>query len=66
MTLGLVESMTLLIIALFAVIILLRILMVVHGQNGKVKELEMRMKAMENMDAEVPTDTNDSTDNTEK
>lgn len=66
MTLGLVESMTLIIIALFSIIILLRILMVVHGQTGKVKELEMRMKAMENMEAEAPTDTNDSTDNTEK
>lgn len=56
MILSVSQSMALLVIALLAVVILLRILMVVHRQNGKVSELEMRMKAMEKMEAEAPKD----------
>ncbi|MES2876084.1 MAG: hypothetical protein V4678_01305 [Patescibacteria group bacterium] len=52
MNLGIAQSMTLLIIALLAIVILLRILVVVHKQTGRVKELEMRMKAMEKMDVD--------------
>ncbi len=66
MTLGMAESIVLLFIALLSIIILLRILVVVHHQTNKVKELEMRLKAMDNMEVETPTDTNDSTYNTEK
>jgi uncharacterized protein YoxC len=51
MTLDTAESAALLIIATLAIVILLRILMVVHKQNRTVKELEMRMKAMEKLDA---------------
>ena len=51
MTLGTIESVTLLVMASVAIIILLRILAVVHRQNRTVKELEMRMKAMEKLDA---------------
>lgn len=55
--LDVVQSMALLIIALLAIIILLRILVVVHGQTRRVKELEMRMKAMEKMDVDPETIT---------
>ena len=41
------QSMALLIIGILAIIILLRILVIVHGQNRHVNELELRMKAME-------------------
>lgn len=51
MILDLVQSMWLLAISLVAILILLRILIVVHRQTRKFKELEMRMKAMEKMDA---------------
>jgi uncharacterized protein YoxC len=51
MTLDTAASVTLLIIATLAIVILVRILMVVHRQNNTVKELEMRMKAMEKLDA---------------
>lgn len=51
MTLDTAESAALLIIATLSIVILLRILMVVHKQNRTVKELEMRMKAMEKLDA---------------
>jgi uncharacterized protein YoxC len=51
MTLDTAESAALLIIATLAIVILLRILAVVHKQNRTVKELEMRMKAMEKLDA---------------
>lgn len=51
MTLDIVQSMALLIISLLAIVILLKILAIVHHQTGKVKELEMRMKAMEQLDA---------------
>ena len=51
MTLDVAQSMALLIISLLAIVILLKILAIVHRQTGKVKELEMRMKAMEQLDA---------------
>lgn len=63
MTLDVVQSMALLLISLLAIVILLRILVIVHGQKRHVKELELRMKAMEKMNgqASLPTDqpTND-------
>ena len=58
------QSIAILIIGLLAIIILLRILMIVHGQTGRVKELEMRMKAMEKMD--VDPDTITTTEQKEK
>lgn len=51
------QSIAILIIGLLAIIILLRILVIVHGQTGRVKELEMRMKAMEKMDVDPETIT---------
>lgn len=42
-----VQSMSLLVIGLLAIVILLRILVIVHKQAGKFKELEQRMKLME-------------------
>jgi uncharacterized membrane protein len=50
MTLGMAESFTLLILSVFAIIILVKILLMVHKQASKVKELEMRMKAFEKFD----------------
>lgn len=58
------QSIAILIIGLLAIIILLRILVIVHGQTGRVKELEMRMKAMEKMD--VDPDTITTTEQKEK
>jgi len=52
MILDTAQSMALLIISLVGALVLLGILVIVHKQTGKMKELEMRMKAMENM--EVP------------
>lgn len=51
MTLDVAQSAALLIIAFLAIAILLRILVVVHRQNNTVKQLELRMKAMEHMEA---------------
>lgn len=66
MILDVAQSISLLVIALLAIVILLRILVIVHKQTGRVKELEMRMKAMEKIDADKVADTNDTTDETEK
>lgn len=69
MTLSVAQSITLLIIALLAIAILLKILIIVHKQTNRVKELEMRMKAMEKMEVDesaVNNDDNDTTDETEK
>jgi hypothetical protein len=46
------KSIALLIIASLAIVILLRILIVVHRQSGRVKELEARMKAFESMNTD--------------
>ena len=59
MTLDVTQSMALLVIALLAIVILLRILVVVHRQSNTVKELEMRMKAMEKMEVEPPKEPTD-------
>ena len=67
MTLDIAQSITLLVIAILAIIILLKILVIVHKQAAHVKELEMRMKAMEQVKVEDTADTtNDITDITEK
>lgn len=47
MILDIAQSMSLLIISILAIIILLRILMIVHGQNRQVKDLENRLQAIE-------------------
>lgn len=51
MTLDTVQSITLLVLAFLAIAILLKILSVVHRQTRRVKELELRMKAIEHVDA---------------
>jgi len=53
MTLDTAQSIVMLVVALLMIVILLRILMIVHKQTGRVKELEMRMKAMEKMDVDT-------------
>ena len=50
MTLDTVQSITLLVLAFLAIAILLKILSVVHRQTRRVKELELRMKAIEHVD----------------
>lgn len=62
---GEAQSIALLVIAALAIVILLRILVIVHRSAGRVKELEMRMKAMEKLDAEEVAKT-DKTDKTEE
>lgn len=62
---GEAQSIALLIISALAVVILLRILIIVHHSARRVKELEMRMKAMEKLDAEDVAKT-DNTDKTEE
>ncbi|MDQ5932292.1 MAG: hypothetical protein QG649_377 [Patescibacteria group bacterium] len=52
MTLDIVQSITLLVTAFLAIAILLKILAVVHKQARHVKDLELRMKAMEQVDAD--------------
>jgi hypothetical protein len=47
MTAETAQYVALLIISLLAIVILLRILFIVHHQTRHVKELEMRMKAIE-------------------
>lgn len=62
---GEIQSIALLVIAALAIVILLRILVIVHRSAGRVKELEMRMKAMEKLDAGDVAET-DKTDKTEE
>lgn len=50
------KSIALLVIASLAIVILLRILIIVHRQSGKVRELETRMKAFENMNADAESE----------
>lgn len=47
MMLDVAQSMALLIMAFLAVIILLGVLVIVHKQASRVKDLESRMKAIE-------------------
>lgn len=59
MILDVAQSMIILIMGVVTIAILLKILFIVHKQSTKVKELEMRMKAMENMELDEPTTDND-------
>lgn len=52
MMLDTTQSLLLMLLGFLSIAILLRILIVVHRQYGRVKELEMRMNAIENMDAD--------------
>lgn len=47
------QSVAFLVISILLVIILIRILAMVHHQTRRVRELETRMKAMENMEVET-------------
>ena len=49
------QSMAFIIIGILMIIILLKILFIVHGQNRHVKDLELRMKAMEKADEATNT-----------
>lgn len=59
------QSATLLILGLLSLVILLKLLAMAHKQAGRVKELEMRMKAMEKLETDESTD-NDSKQETKE
>ena len=50
MTLDTTQGMVIIIVGLLLIAILLRILMVVHRQGTRIKELETRMKATDEME----------------
>lgn len=50
MILDTAQSMAFIIVGILLVIVLLRVLFAVHHQAKKVKDLEMRMKAVEKME----------------
>lgn len=54
--LSVAQSMAVLVLGIIAVIILLWVLVIVHKQTGRVRELEMRMKAMNELTAEETTE----------
>lgn len=51
------QSIMFIFISILLVIVLMKVLAMVHHQTRRVKDLEMRMKAMENMDAEEEQST---------
>lgn len=54
--LSVAQSIVVLALGIVAVIILLWVLVIVHKQTGRVKELEMRMKAMDELTADETTE----------
>ena len=50
------QSIAVLALGIIAVIILLWVLAIIHKQTGRVKELEMRMKAMNELTADETTE----------
>jgi uncharacterized membrane protein len=60
------QSIGLLIVSALMIVVLIRILMIVHHQSGKVKDLEMRMRAMEKLDDEQAAKTDMKNDETEE
>ncbi len=53
------QSITLIVLGLLLVAILLKILVMVHGQSSRVKELERRVKAFEKTGIEQTAETED-------
>ncbi len=49
--LGVAQSMAIFILGIISILVLIGVLVMVHKQSGKVKELEMRMKAMDDIAA---------------
>ena len=54
--LGVAQSMAILVLGILAIIVLIGVLIMVHKQANRVKELEMRMKAMDTLQAENTTE----------
>jgi hypothetical protein len=50
------QSMMVLVLGILAIIVLLGVLVIVHRQTNRVKELEMRMKAMDKLEANQTTE----------
>ena len=61
MILDMAQSISLLIISLLAIALLLKILVIVHGQTRHVKNLEQRLDAMESLNENTIRITEDST-----
>ncbi|MBC7512719.1 hypothetical protein H7142_03635 [Candidatus Saccharibacteria bacterium] len=61
MILDMAQSMSLLIISLLAIALLLKILVIVHGQTRHVKNLEHRLNAMESLNENLNIVSEDST-----
>lgn len=49
--LGVAQSMAIFILGIISILVLIGVLVMVHKQSGRVKELEMRMKAMDDIAA---------------
>lgn len=47
--LGVAQSMAIFILGIISILVLIGVLVMVHKQSGRVKELEMRMKAMDDI-----------------
>lgn len=56
MSLGVAQGITVLILGVVAVIVLLWVLVIVHKQAARVKELEMRMNAVDKLEANDVTE----------
>lgn len=56
MSLGVAQGITVLILGVVAVIVLLWVLVIVHKQAARVKELEMRMNAVDKLEANDATE----------
>ncbi len=50
--LGVAQSMAVLVLGILAIIVLLGVLVIVHKQTNRVRDLEMRMKAIDELDAD--------------
>lgn len=56
MSLGVAQGITVLILGVVAIIVLLWVLVIVHKQAARVKELEMRMNAVDKLEANDVTE----------
>lgn len=56
MSLGVAQGITVLVLGVVAIIVLLWVLVIVHKQAARVKELEMRMDAVDKLEANETTE----------
>jgi hypothetical protein len=53
MNLSMGQGLTVILFGIIAVVVLLKVLLMVHHQSKRVKELELRMNAMENVETQT-------------